>query len=688
MRSIFIYLLLLLGAIAPVAMPTAMTRAAEEVAPATEDESAGDADPSTDAAADAPASEQPALSEERSSEPSPLPATEEESPDAQPLTADENAAEESPAGVTPEEEPESLAPPPPSGSLIDRIKKASTPVDRPKPAPFQQIVVGESTLDELAKAWGAPLEATRQKELLRHTYRLDAVGHIDVQIFRDVVQSITVHYDQHPRWAQLAGELAMDKLEPVDVDDEFGERLGIALPENGVMVGLESGSRERRVAQVIYEPVDPQAFVLRAEHRLHNDYTCCLRDLDLALVVDPKCAKAYWLRARALQMTGQVDAACKAAAAALTIEPKNPRFRLTHSATLADSGQHEKAIEESKQALALCAAQPELRAYATNQLGEQMAAAPKAAYKAALPLHLQAIKLAEPLAEDRRTAVRQMAQETLVSAHLAAARNIAWGDWKMKKKMVPAWLNRADELAQDMAADDGAPADIGFRVCREALAACVGMEGELDPTPWIEKALAQSGPALEAAQDPLRHRQLDWDLGATLYDAVQVYHTAGDVAQATKYGALAVEHLEAGAEDRQLQPVETFLLGRLYYRMGALLAINADDAEKAVIWYERAIPLLERPLPASAASDQGRHGESFVSMAVSYWAVGSHDEALRLTRAGLKLMEQAVKEGTLDGEALRIPYTNLATMHRFLGDDEQAEAFSNMAAKASASRQK
>lgn len=679
MRLTFIAWLLGLGAIASITLSTRSTCAAEKVSPpmaaeAVEDEP--DATASEGAADESPADEEPAP-EAGADEPSPLPDAEEAASTAQPLTGDDA-----------EPDTESLAPPPPSGSLIDRIKKASAPVDRPKPAAFQSILVGESTLEDLTKAWGAPLEATRQKELLRHTYRLDAIGRIEVQIYRDVVQSITAHYDQHPRWAQLAGELGMDKLEPVDIEDEFGERLGMALPENGVMIGLESGSRERRVAQVIYEPVDAQAFVLRAEHRLRNDYTGCLRDLDLALVVDPQCAQAFWLRARVLRMTGQIDAACKAAAAALALEPKNPQFQLTHSQTLADSGQYAKAIEETKQALGLCAAQPALRASATNQLGEQMTAGPEAAYKAALPLHMQAIKLAEPLVEDRHTAVRHLAQETLVAAHLAAARNIAWGDWKMKKKMVPAWLNRADELAQGMAGEDGAPADIGFRVCREALAACVGMEGDLDPTPWIEKALAQSTSALEATKDPLRHRQLDWELGAALYDAVQVYHTAGDVAQATKYGTLAAEHLEAGAEDRQLQPVETFLLGRLYYRMGALLAINADDSEKAVIWYERAIPLLERPLPATATRDQGRHGESFVSMAVSYWAVGSHEEALRLTRAGLKLMEQAVKDGTLDGEALRIPYTNLATMHRFLGDDEQAEAFSNMAAKASGSRQK
>ena len=75
-------------------------------------------------------------------------------------------------------------------------------------------------------------------------------------------------------------------------------------------------------------------------------------------------------------------------------------------------------------------------------------------------------------------------------------------------------------------------------------------------------------------------------------------------------------------------------------------------------------------------------------MAVSYWAVGSHEEAVRLTRNGLKLMEKGVKDGTMEQETLRVPYTNLATMHRFLGDDEQADAFDAMATKPSDTQRK
>jgi len=578
------------------------------------------------------------------------------------------------------EDEDTSAPAPPGGTLHDRLKKAAQPKIRPQPAAFHGLRAGQSTVEELEKSLGEPISVVPQKNMERRHYRIDGTQNVEVRTFRNTVQAIVVRFDPRPKWITVADEIALDKIEPVDVKDEFGERVGMALPEAGVLVVLSAG-KEPAVAELVYESVDAQAFTLRAEDRLDTDDSGCQRDLETALAIDPNCARAHWLLARLRRGVGQLDAATKSIETAIKIDPRNPRYRLTASVLYADSGQYDKALDQTKQALALAAARPELKACALNQMGDQLTAGPTADYKRALPLHMEAIKLAEPLAHDRRPVVRRLAQESLIVAHLAAARNIAWGDWKMKKKMVPAWLNRADELATEMSREGATSVDMRLRVCREALAACVGMEGDLDPTPWAEKAVTLSTPLLAEAQDPLRRRQLEWDLGSALYDALQVLHTSGDSEQAMKYGSLAVEHLEAGADGRQLEPVEAYVLGRLYFRMGAVCALHLKDAQQAVTWFERAIPLLERPVPAAAQAEAGRHGESFVSMAVSYWAVGSHEEAVRLTREGLKLMEQAVKDGTLEEGALNVPYTNLATMHRFLGDDEQADAFSEMANK-------
>jgi hypothetical protein len=99
---------------------------------------------------------------------------------------------------------------------------------------------------------------------------------------------------------------------------------------------------------------------------------------------------------------------------------------------------------------------------------------------------------------------------------------------------------------------------------------------------------------------------------------------------------------------------------------------------QAIVWFERASPLLETPVPA-AAIESGEHGETFVSMAVSYWEQQAREESLRLTNQGLKLMEQAVEDGTLDAAALAVPYGNLSVMHEELGDSEQAKWCADLA---------
>jgi tetratricopeptide (TPR) repeat protein len=310
-----------------------------------------------------------------------------------------------------------------------------------------------------------------------------------------------------------------------------------------------------------------------------------------------------------------------------------------------------------------------------------MATASQKNFKQALTLHLEAIKLAEPLSTSRTVAKRRIAQQALLGAYLSSARAISWGHFQQKSKVVPEWLGQAEELADKMAALE-ANTDQGLRVCREALSASVGVDGKLDPKHYAKRAVAIGEATIAGTEDPFRRQYLHWELGTALYDALQACHARGDKEHALEYGQLAANHLEAATAGRQLEPMETYLLGRLYFRLGAVCASDAKTPDEALRWYERAMPLLERPIPQSAVADSGRHGEAFVTMAVSYWAAGSQEEALRLTREGLKLMEQAVKDDRLDGEALKTPYSNLATMHRHMGDDEQADAFETMASKA------
>ena len=108
-----------------------------------------------------------------------------------------------------------------------------------------------------------------------------------------------------------------------------------------------------------------------------------------------------------------------------------------------------------------------------------------------------------------------------------------------------------------------------------------------------------------------------------------------------------------------------------------------DHNHKAAVeWFDKAMPLLDRPSPEDIAADLGRHGEAFVSMGVSYWEAGQREKAVAVTQKGIKWMEQAVKQGTLDSSALAVPYGNLAAMHRQLGALDKANHFQELASRA------
>ena len=88
----------------------------------------------------------------------------------------------------------------------------------------------------------------------------------------------------------------------------------------------------------------------------------------------------------------------------------------------------------------------------------------------------------------------------------------------------------------------------------------------------------------------------------------------------------------------------------------------------AVVWFEKAVPLLGKSPPTEILGDLGGLGETFVSMGVSYWETGNRDKGLALTQHGADLMEAAVKRGTLSKASLAVAYSNLAVMHRQLGE--------------------
>ena len=163
-------------------------------------------------------------------------------------------------------------------------------------------------------------------------------------------------------------------------------------------------------------------------------------------------------------------------------------------------------------------------------------------------------------------------------------------------------------------------------------------------------------------------------------DAVEVEATRQKLDRAVELGKLGLDYFDAAAQASKQLPARDYLRGRLCYRLGAVFAIQKSEHERAIVWFDQAVPLLEHPVPAFVV-DSGKAGETFVSMAVSYWETGNRREGLRLTNQGVRMMQTAADEGLLEKSALSIPYGNLASMHEQLGDGPQAKKFSELASR-------
>ncbi len=130
------------------------------------------------------------------------------------------------------------------------------------------------------------------------------------------------------------------------------------------------------------------------------------------------------------------------------------------------------------------------------------------------------------------------------------------------------------------------------------------------------------------------------------------------------------------------------LLGRLYYRIGAIFAIDQGGPQTATYWYAKAVPLINDPLPDSNPAIGARHGETFVSIGLSYWESRPPRRAIQLTESGVEWMQRALKEKAINEQSLAVPYSNLAAMHKARGNTMESREFEALAGKLEAQNKK
>ena len=603
--------------------------------------------------------------------------------------------------VTPRPEPEPVAPTPEPITEIEpqpipepeRDAASSTPAapleqelleeliddTEIRPLRFRGVTVGETTEEELQELWGEPFKILKGKDTRILKYRTKPFRQVDVTITNDVVSTLLMHLDGVLEPAHCAAELRMTQIDPVPVPDEEGQVIGLAYPERGVLFGFDRQDPEALVSKIQLEPINPEPFLLRAEYDFENRFEADLEDIEIALEMNPRFARAHHVRATVLRDVGRFHDALDAASKAVHFNPDVIGYRLTKAELLARNGNYDMAVREIKTILEQSALADEVRAHAEQQLGDMIAASQPGQFKKAMQHHLKAIEIAATLANDQRFQVRRLAKQVLFNAHLAVARDISLGEFQKQNEVVPKWLSRARAIVDESIERDQGDRVQRLKVYSTILASAADLRNPDDPARVIEELIDEGRRQIAHADDPLQQSRIEWWLGQGLAEAVRLQRLRGDDVAALQLADEAQVLLQESAKRRQSTAEQTYLVGRLYFHVGSLYAVQRSDHDEAIRWYEKAEPLLAEERPAAILADPGTHGEMFVSMGVSYWEKGNQSKALELTEFGTDVLQRAVVDGTLEAETLAIPYGNLARMHGEHGNQDEAKAFAELA---------
>jgi tetratricopeptide (TPR) repeat protein len=429
-----------------------------------------------------------------------------------------------------------------------------------------------------------------------------------------------------------------------------------------------SNSKSRQgVYEIVIRPIEAGPFILRAERSPAGEYAHRIADLTTALRLDDQSAHARALLSQAKLEISEAMAAERLANEAVQMEPDNDEYRFQWAKCLMQLAQYEKAVAETRAILEGQKASQIVRAQALEQMGLLAGMGSKEVQQRSVPLHNKAIQMADSLTNSDDPGVRSTAHQVLLAAHLAIAERIAMGDWQKKDQVVEEWISRASGLAEQMIAAGEGNLTLRLRVAVSALSAGGRLSPPINPQPWIAEAEAAAS-ELEPMLDDAKARDLmNWQLGLAYSYAAEIQHRRGEADLAIKYGELADATLTPLAEERADMPDTGYVLGRLYFQLGAVHAVHKQDHDMACQWYDRASALLLQPAPLTPLVIPGQHGDALVSMGVSYWEVGQRERAYELTKSGLEVVQQGISEGLLAAESQNVPQGNLNAMARALG---------------------
>lgn len=570
---------------------------------------------------------------------------------------------------------------PVAGQPEAELAAAQRPV-RAEATRFQEVEPGVTTAAELRRLWGEAKATAGEAQAPVLSFARDGFSRVEVQLSNNVVQAIVIHLDAALSRTDAAQQLELAGFDPLDVRDERGTRIGLSFPERGVLLSFADNApagREPNVRQIVLEPIAAEPFLLRVTGDRGHHYRRSLSDLDLVLHLEPNNSKAYALRAEILESAGRPGDAVGAAAEAVRLAPKEHTYRLLWARLLASGGQLPRAVEEAKAVASADDAGPSTKARAACLLGDfhLQFAPPKTSD--AVKQYTAAIQLAAEIGKDPRPPVRRAGKRVLVDAHLGMAQAIAHGQWQKKGEATAKWLGNAGQFAEDLIENEGASDSLRFAVSCRSLAVFVGEPKLFDPAGAAAAVVEGGQKLIESESDTLRQGEIRAETALALARAAFIEHSRGKSDVALRHAALAAAAQDELPATRQSSRQHDFELGRVYFVCGFVYADKKKDHHRAVGWFEKAAPLLSGPLPESFAGADGMVGDWLVSMGISYWQTGRHTQAVELTEAGLKRIQASVRAGLTPEQTLAVPYANLASMLKTLGNAQAARNYAALA---------
>ena len=610
-------------------------------------------------------------------------------PAANAATTDNGDA--APTGVVTAPQPDTRAAEPRS---VDRSPKttvtapvAATPDEMPTlsidPASFRGVHPGKTTGDELQASWGPGEPFTREDGTRGFFWKIEPFERVEVTVDGDVVSAIRIKLAEPVAVGDLAKQLEIADLRTVSILDEQGVSIGEVFPERGVIFSVKPGTQS--ATAVMIEPLDPESFVLRAEGEVDACSAFAVADLQYAVEIDPKHLRAHRLLMVLMAEQGKWQQALHLAETAEKIDPADVWTKMKHGGILLALDRAEEARVVVEEVKAAPNSPPLVAAQIERLLGRIELASDTPDHQRAVEHFAEAIRRSSALLTKRQPAVQQAAREIMLDAHLGTAQAIAEGTWQQKSRVIPKWITRSEAVVAECKAEPSVQQTLELQLCRGALAVAAGSADSLEPLPWVKRLLELRDRMGESVEDPWRRRQIDWEVGLGLLDALTAAQLRGDASDMLDNATLTAAYIERGGERRELTDEERKNAGDLLFRIGIMHSLQRGDHATAVTWFDRVIPMWDGNPRLERDRQAGQLGESYISMAISYWQVDRRDDAMALSRRGVDLMVAAVDAKQLEERSLAVAYGNLSTMYAEQGDDTQSQNYAEMASRAEAS---